>query len=207
MAEYWEYWLTEDDEIYCNGDDGHDVPNHAMVVVHHCATLLLDRLYDIDTEFSNSLAGLIQSHLDDDYNVIDCVSLRCSINDEIDNWVEDGHITQDIAEDVFEHIINVTRLDREVVMVAIGQHDDPREYGIKLGWIRVIGHNFDLHKINKDAVNRMYEFAVEHGSKSSKWSIEIHDFNGSRRFLCEIPTCDLEYNKILRLVSNNKQLV
>lgn len=192
-----EFWIDDDgNEIFCDGDSAVDVPNHSMVIVNHCAHLLIDALMNEGSDFSYQVASIIEEIVTED--VIDCVMLRCAISDSIDEWVQMGLLTEDQACNVYEHIRNITGIDDEIVTIAVGQHDDPRVYGTKIGWIRVIGNNFNVHKLTCGVAERIQDFVSEHGKRGSKWNIEIEDFRGQRRYLFGLKESELEYRNLLR---------
>lgn len=192
-----EYWIDNDgNEIFCDGDSGVDVPNHSMVVVSHCAHLLIDALVNEGSEFSYQVASVIEGIIYED--VIDCVMLRCTISDSVDEWVEMGLLTEDRACNVYEHIRNITGIDDEIVIIAVGKHDDPREYGIKIGWIRVVGNNINVQKLTCGVADRIQDFVSEHGKKNTEWVLEVSDFRGVRRCLFNLKMVDFEYRNLLK---------
>lgn len=169
-----EYWITgEGDPIFCDGDAGFDVPNHAMVVVKHCAQNLVAKLEALeDNELAERIATTIESWIED---VVDCVAIRTQINDEIDQWVDEGIATHDQAQDIFGTIREMIgaeygSLEDQEIDAALGQHDDPREIGVRWGWVRANGANLQTAKLNRHTCGMMVDFAMF--SVNQEWTVE-----------------------------------
>lgn len=201
-----EYWITSDgDHIYCDGDAGVEVPNHAMVVVSHCAGLLIDALEEEGSELSDCVVAVIRRHLED---VVDCVALRTEINDSIDDWVDAGYLTPDEADDIFEALAKRAKIDYEYITTAIGQHDDPREIGLKLGWIRVINYEFSIQKFDRDTAERILDFVFEQDVPNSQtFALEVEDFGGHRIYINGLTTNDLDYRSLRKHLSIARRTV
>ena len=189
-----EYWITPDDVIFCDGDAGVDVPNHAMVVVLQCAVNFADRLREVETsKLADNIAGVIEQVIGE-YQVVDCVMLRTEINDSIDRWVEEGLLTLDQSDDIYAFIrgllgIKKGSLEDQEIDAALGQHDDPREIGVRWGWVRVAGANFYCRDLSPATCRLMADFAAESPNKS--WMVEWVE-HGRRVYAAGVSTSSLE---------------
>lgn len=191
-----EYWITDTDIIFCDGDSGVDVPNHAMVVVHHCAEILMDALIQEGSQLASAVAATMAKVIADD-SVIDCVALRCAINDEMDSWCENGLCASDC--DIFDIIADLTGLGRVIVSTAMGHHDDPRELGLDWGWVRVIQNEFCVAKLTRAVADKILDFAMEHPQDT--WSLEVRDFGGRRVYLMGLTTAELGFRSLRSMAS------
>lgn len=199
-----EYWIDEDgDMTFCDGDAGVDVPNHAMVVVSHCCQLVIDALENVDQEhqaFASELTRTIEFSTDE--GIVDCTMIRCSINDSIDYFVEDKLVCVEAAEDLEAFVCKITGLDAEIVNCAFGQHSDPRVLGTtRFNWVRVIGSNFDVAKLDRSTCKRMADFAID--QEHDNWTVEVSDHNGKRLLGFGLTIADLESPaKVIRAIGN-----
>lgn len=183
-----EYWIDDSGtEIYCDGDAGVDVPNHAMVIATECAHRVRDALHKASNRFCEAIADIIEANLVD--SVIDCTKIRCEINDLCDG--KDWDVEPEALDDTYTYIRKITGFSEEITRAAFGDyHDgnfDPRELGLSWGWIRVIGNNFQVKELNRTICHRMANFAAEHESEDNTWRLEVI---GEKGFWLDSLTCD-----------------
>lgn len=181
MAFTEEYWIDhEGNEIFCDGDAGVDVPNHSMVVISYCCELLQEALEAANTAVATYVAEIIGDYSHE--GVVDCVAIRCQINDEIDHWLGENLITEDQADDIITAITEIAGVKRIIVETAFGHNDDPREYGLELGWIRIQGTHITIPRPTRTVEKRLREFIEEHAPYEPCWNIEAR-FGGSRKYI------------------------
>lgn len=165
---YGEYWIDDNGHTtFCDGNAGLEIPNHSMVVIGHCCQLAIDKLQIVGDEFALKLIEIINQCYDGD--IIDTVMFRVTVGDiEID------------TDNIFDLISDRYGIDRWLIDIITGSDEDPRVAGImKLGWIRVIGNNFNVKSLNKRVLSHIQDFIVEE-ELSGTFSLEVMDHNGHR---------------------------
>lgn len=192
-----EWWLTEHDQIYCDGETGVDVPNHEAVVIAHCAGLVADALEANDDRFSREAAAVFREYAEE--GIVDVIALREALCLLCDHWVDANLLTTEEADDIYETLRHRSELDAKIVATATGSEDDARELGLKFGWVRVIGNHFQVQQLTRDVWQRMADFAYE--QEHNEWYLEVIDYRGKRVFLAGLSLVDFDsYRSLVKAV-------
>ena len=130
-----EYWITKRGRIIPVTDR----KNHVFVVIKYCVNKLRDKLCTVRgpyEQFASRFIETVEYCLDDDG--FDATAMRCYVYDSIDEWVEEGLLTQEESQDIHSLLERLVKCDKPLLDIIFGYYDDPREYGIEhLEWTRV----------------------------------------------------------------------
>lgn len=196
-----EYWIDETGDVtYCDGDAGVDVPNHEAVAVAHAAHLVADQIASKADGVGYAIIGIIDDHMED---VIDCIALRSDICNAVDEWLQNGDITEEEADDIYGMMVDRYGVDRDLLsIITRNDRNDPRAYAVeKWDWIRVINDNFDVRTLDDEHLGRIRDFIdeeMEHKPKTVNIEVARHEESRVPRFLMGIPTHYLRSTMLIR---------
>lgn len=190
-----EYWIVGDDKIPCNGYPNHD---HTTYVIKYAADIVLKALKPllkkdiVCNEVSLLMSKCFHATVAGkrSFSGYDTTMLRCDINDLGDSLHKDRLISDDIAESLQDYIFDKIEqhISRPLFDCCLGNCLDPREIGIDMGWLKVIGDNFTCNDLNPQVCGRMFDFATW-ADFYKVWTIEVKRYNNSgRRVFWKVPT-------------------
>jgi len=192
-----EYWIDEEGQTtYCDGDAGVDIRNHSMVVVDHCRQIAISKL---ELANDDGLADMVIAAISQHSAIFDIVAFRCSVNDELDNLINEEIITAKEADNIWDTISDKYHIERWVIDIITGSHPDPRVIGImKFNWIRVADNNFEAKSLNKHTLSRIQDF-INDENLSGTFTLEIANHNGKRFIAYDLDASDFNsINSIIR---------
>lgn len=151
-----EFWITEDGNIYCDGDQGVDVPNHEAVVRSRCLSMVLDAMDNSDEPRVKSIASSLR-YMEDE--IIDQPMLCESLINLADEMCREGTLAEDEADDIKDFIKEYIEIEDWVFDVGLcrGEYDERKHAIIMWGWIRVAGNAVDSPRITSAVLDAMSE--------------------------------------------------
>jgi len=158
-----EYWFTEHNSIYADGDIGDK--NHEAIVIEHVASEMIAEL--ADTKFG-ALADQL-AYIEEMDGLCDSIMVR----EEIINWFDRNHPE---VEDYSKELEKELDWATEKLNVALGSVEDARDYGVNvLGWIRVLGNNVQLYGLTKKKLRQISRGFDDSGEEWLQENYHIED--------------------------------
>lgn len=151
-----EYWITPDQIIYCDGDAGHEVPDHNMAVVAY-AVSEIDRIVSETPalQFMNGFWDFDEDSYPDRIAIVDNLLQSC------DEWFSNGTIDRGVYDDIYQFMVD-NGVDRRLIDVVGGSVDFKLLAIREWGWIRLdSSRHIELWSLNKTTCERLYDGLVE----------------------------------------------
>jgi hypothetical protein len=206
-----EYWIIDDHtSVYCDGDAGVDVPNHTMVVVEKCISIMIESMHLSDNEAAQRMACVLDDYVEQQDGCYDLPMMGEIVCNELDHLCSQGLICDHVGlRDLIEDA-GVPEWILDIALNCRNAHDERRLAMEHWGWIRIVHANFNngrnvvnMHELTKDNLSRVAShFYRECGDDAIKDSdIEWHD-----GWAGDIPFRAIEKGWINK-IENNKRKV
>ena len=118
-----EWWIIDGNASFADGDIGDY--NHEAVAIEYAQSQVKNAM--ITDPIFSEVASVIFGE-QGDYKSFDPIGSRVYLNDWADAINKDSKITDEKVDDIYDTIVKRTRIDRDLLDIAMGNMEDVRDY-------------------------------------------------------------------------------